>query len=128
MRYEIIQRAGETLFVPSGWHHQVTNLGDTISINHNWFGAPTAERVWRFLKMEKGKIADEIRDCKNMFETDARWNEHVQILLRANCGMDYSQWRKLLAQQVNGRGSEEEKNIALALTRELDAEEQIVNK
>jgi hypothetical protein len=42
--------------------------------------------------------------------------------------MDYSQWRKLLAQQVNGRGSEEEKYIALALTRELDAEEHNVNK
>lgn len=33
---EIIQGAGEALFVPSGWAHSVENLEDTISINHNW--------------------------------------------------------------------------------------------
>jgi hypothetical protein len=33
---EIIQCSGEALFVPSGWHHSVENLEDTISINHNW--------------------------------------------------------------------------------------------
>jgi hypothetical protein len=34
---EVIQEAGEVIFVPSGWHHSVENLDDTISINHNWF-------------------------------------------------------------------------------------------
>ena len=34
---EIIQESGEIVFVPSGWFHQVHNLEDTISINHNWF-------------------------------------------------------------------------------------------
>ena len=31
-----VQEEGETIFVPSGWFHQVFNLEDTISINHNW--------------------------------------------------------------------------------------------
>lgn len=36
---ECTQEAGEIIFVPSGWYHQVHNLEDTISINHNWFNA-----------------------------------------------------------------------------------------
>ena len=24
------------MFVPSGWYHEVYNMQDTISINHNW--------------------------------------------------------------------------------------------
>jgi hypothetical protein len=27
--------------VPSGWHHQVHNEADTLSINHNWFAIHT---------------------------------------------------------------------------------------
>ena len=30
------QEAGETVFVPPGWHHMVENVTDCISINHNW--------------------------------------------------------------------------------------------
>jgi Cupin-like domain len=33
---EVVQRAGDALFVPSGWHHSVENVEDTASINHNW--------------------------------------------------------------------------------------------
>ena len=36
-KIEFIQETGEIVFVPSGWYHQVHNLEDTISINHNWF-------------------------------------------------------------------------------------------
>ena len=29
-----MQGAGGAIFVPSGWHHTVENLEDTLSINH----------------------------------------------------------------------------------------------
>lgn len=33
---KLIQETGQTLFVPSGWYHEVVNLEETMSINHNW--------------------------------------------------------------------------------------------
>lgn len=36
---EIIQGPGTTMFVPSGWHHTVCNLEDTLSVNANWCNA-----------------------------------------------------------------------------------------
>ena len=29
-----MQGSGEAIFVPSGWHHTVENLQDTLSVNH----------------------------------------------------------------------------------------------
>ena len=29
---ECMQQAGETAFVPAGWHHAVLNVGETISL------------------------------------------------------------------------------------------------
>ena len=42
---EIIQESGEIVFVPSGWFHQVHNLEDTISINHNWFNGANVKKI-----------------------------------------------------------------------------------
>lgn len=33
---DIVQEAGETMFVPSMWPHTVLNRLPTLSINHNW--------------------------------------------------------------------------------------------
>ena len=48
--YEVIQETGDVIFVPSGWHHQVHNLEDTISINHNWFNGANVGRIFGELK------------------------------------------------------------------------------
>ncbi|GMI13499.1 hypothetical protein TrLO_g4216 [Triparma laevis f. longispina] len=46
------QLKGETIFVPSGWHHTVENLEDTFSINHNWLNGFNLEGSWKKLKEE----------------------------------------------------------------------------
>jgi hypothetical protein len=49
---EVIQQAGETLFVPSGWHHTVENLAPTLSINHNWLNGANIRWSWEKLRTE----------------------------------------------------------------------------
>lgn len=47
---EVVQQPGEVIFVPSGWLHQVHNLDDCISINHNWFNGSNIGLVWEYVK------------------------------------------------------------------------------
>ena len=49
---EVIQEVGEIIFVPSGWFHQVRNIEDTISINHNWFNGSNIMFVVKALTSE----------------------------------------------------------------------------
>ena len=49
---EVIQEVGEIIFVPSGWFHQVRNIEDTISINHNWFNGSNIMFVAKALTSE----------------------------------------------------------------------------
>eukprot|EP01047_Picozoa_sp_COSAG01_P093296 COSAG01_NODE_24462_length_778_cov_0.883652_2_plen_74_part_01 len=46
----VVQGAGETMFVPSGWHHQVHNEADALSVNHNWLTSASIGRAAEFLR------------------------------------------------------------------------------
>ncbi|XP_033055355.1 2-oxoglutarate and iron-dependent oxygenase JMJD4 isoform X4 [Trachypithecus francoisi] len=65
---EITQEAGEMVFVPSGWHHQVHNLDDTISINHNWVNGFNLANMWCFLQQELCAVQEEVimRSCSGI--------------------------------------------------------------
>eukprot|EP00092_Neocalanus_flemingeri_P001131 GFUD01001205.1.p1 GENE.GFUD01001205.1~~GFUD01001205.1.p1 ORF type:complete len:416 (+),score=87.05 GFUD01001205.1:31-1278(+) len=93
VKFEIIQNAGEVVFVPSGWHHQVTNLEDTISINHNWFNGCNIVSVYYLLKEELRKVEKEIFDCKDDSEA---WTKMCQNLLGASYGMNFLDFLSLL--------------------------------
>ena len=45
------QGPGEIVFVPSGWWHQVENVTDALSINHNWVNAANIHYSWRLLQV-----------------------------------------------------------------------------
>ena len=36
---DFVQREGETVFVPSTWHHAVLNLNDTVAVTQNYWQA-----------------------------------------------------------------------------------------
>ncbi|GFR79015.1 jmjC domain-containing protein 4-like [Elysia marginata] len=95
----ITQSAGEIVFVPSGWHHQVFNLEDTISINHNWMNGCSIQHTWDFLKTRLGAVQREIADCQEM---DA-WDGQCQMILKADAGMDYAGFYTLVTAIARNR-------------------------
>lgn len=90
--FEVMQRAGQTLFVPSGWHHQVWNLTDTISVNHNWFNGCNIHCIWSAMYSKYQEVLREIDDCKDMDNFD----EHCQLILKADFGLDFQMFLDIL--------------------------------
>ncbi|XP_068150734.1 LOW QUALITY PROTEIN: 2-oxoglutarate and iron-dependent oxygenase JMJD4 homolog [Drosophila tropicalis] len=90
--FTINQTANEAVFVPSGWYHQVWNLTDTISVNHNWFNACNIEMVWTNLLANMHAVRKEISDCRQMDNFEA----HCQTMLRASFGINYLDFIELL--------------------------------
>ncbi|XP_017067900.2 2-oxoglutarate and iron-dependent oxygenase JMJD4 homolog [Drosophila eugracilis] len=101
--YTINQRANEAVFVPSGWFHQVWNLTDTISINHNWFNACNISMVWQNLRNNLKAVCEEISDCQQMDNFEA----HCQTMLRASFGINYLDFIELLEYIATRRLAEE---------------------
>ncbi|XP_073274322.1 arginine-specific demethylase JMJ20-like isoform X1 [Primulina huaijiensis] len=83
---ECTQEQNEIIFVPSGWYHQVHNLEDTISINHNWFNAYNISWVWDLLLREYGEARWYIEDIKDVCDN---FEGLCQKNLAANAGMDF---------------------------------------
>ncbi|GLT83812.1 hypothetical protein SLE2022_020820 [Rubroshorea leprosula] len=83
---ECTQEENEMIFVPSGWYHQVHNLEDTISINHNWFNAYNLSWVWDLLLQDYKEARDSIEDIKDICDD---FENLCQRNLAANAGMDF---------------------------------------
>jgi histone arginine demethylase JMJD6 len=55
---EILQRPGETVYVPAGWPHLVLNLERSVAITHNYASAqPSMERLWHALSAAEPEMA-----------------------------------------------------------------------
>jgi len=50
--------------VPSGWHHEVENLANTLSVNANWLNAFNAHWAVALLRRERAQAAAAIEDCR----------------------------------------------------------------
>lgn len=90
--FDIIQNSNEIVFVPSGWHHQVHNLTDVISFNHNWFNACNIKLVLDSLMKNFDDVQKEIEDCKDMENFD----EHCQVMLKSVYGMNIAEFVDLV--------------------------------
>lgn len=86
--FEVIQKAGEAVFVPSNWHHQVWNLEDTISVNHNWINGCNIDTMWHSLSDHLISVKNEIKDCMDMPD----FEDHCQLMLKASFGMDFEEF------------------------------------
>lgn len=83
---ECTQEQNEIIFVPSGWYHQVHNLEDTISINHNWFNAYNLCWVWDLLFRDYNEAKEYIEDIKDICDD---FEGLCQRNLAANTGMNF---------------------------------------
>lgn len=89
---KVIQNPGEIIFVPSNWYHQVHNLDDTISINHNFLNACNVKTVMINLMAALIDVQEEIADFQ---DTDG-FQEHCQAMLRAHFGMNVADFCAML--------------------------------
>jgi histone arginine demethylase JMJD6 len=55
--YELVQRAGETLFVPAGWWHAVLNLEDSVAVTQNFCSHSNFDGVWRKTRSVRKRMA-----------------------------------------------------------------------
>ncbi|XP_042525422.1 2-oxoglutarate and iron-dependent oxygenase JMJD4 isoform X2 [Dipodomys spectabilis] len=107
---EVLQEAGEMVFVPSGWHHQVYNLDDTISINHNWVNGYNLANMWHFLQQELQAVQREISEWKDSMPD---WHHHCQVIMKSCSGINFEEFYhflKIIAEKrllVLGQGPEE---------------------
>ncbi|RLN98570.1 hypothetical protein BBJ28_00005968 [Nothophytophthora sp. Chile5] len=92
----VIQEAGDAIFVPSGWYHQVKNLEDTISINHNWFNGYNLRELWGFFRRELTAVERELEDLKALGLIGREFLDQCQLVMRANTGINYVEFRELL--------------------------------
>lgn len=99
-RYFVVrQQRGETVFVPSGWYHQVENETDAISINHNWFNGCNVWSIWCTLLVEYERVCAEIDDCRDMDDFEG----HCQVMLRAVHGLHFAGLLDVLRHVVGKR-------------------------
>ncbi|XP_035204401.1 2-oxoglutarate and iron-dependent oxygenase JMJD4-like [Stegodyphus dumicola] len=95
----VVQETGEIIFVPSGWYHQVHNLEDTISINHNWFNGCNILHIWDCLHLAATDVEKEISDCRIYDD----WQEQWQMLLKVHHGMNYASFLQVLESILSSR-------------------------
>lgn len=81
----IIQQPGDAIFVPSGWYHQVWNLKDTISINHNWINATSISRMENSLGIGLQDVQKEISHLSKENDFQAQ----CEAILRCDVGMNH---------------------------------------
>ncbi|XP_037977203.2 2-oxoglutarate and iron-dependent oxygenase JMJD4 [Plutella xylostella] len=100
--YEVIQEKGDAIFVPTGWHHQVVNVIDTISVNHNWINACNIQAVWYALQDCLKSVEHEIEEFKDTPEFPSQ----CQTILKSLFGMDYESFILFLNHIANKRLSQ----------------------
>lgn len=81
--------------MPSLWHHQVINLEDTISINHNWFNASNIDTVYSVLCGALRDVEAELADIRAEMKEE-EWVRTCQKVLKANHGMNFDDFLNMI--------------------------------
>lgn len=63
--FEVLQRAGDIVFIPNGWWHMVLNLDETVSVTHNYCGVSNIASVAEELTILESERATKERRYGN---------------------------------------------------------------
>jgi hypothetical protein len=96
--FEVIQNTGETIFVSSQIKHEVVNLVETLSINHNWITSANIGNTWECICSEIVSIEDEIKEWQVIPEDDFEARENM---LRGCIGLDVTTFFLLILLEVS---------------------------
>ncbi|KAK4700540.1 hypothetical protein P7C70_g5704, partial [Phenoliferia sp. Uapishka_3] len=97
MGMEVVEQgASETIFIPSGWYHQVTNHGLTFSLNHNWANSHNLPTLYSSMCLENLAVRESISDVKELLmkrhpdNWEKEWEECVGDLLERSAGWNWT--------------------------------------
>lgn len=82
------QNAGQTIFVPSNWFHQVQNVGLTLSINHNWINSFNLNSMVREFLKESRKVRASLSDLESSGMSRCEWEAICQEVMLKHFGID----------------------------------------
>lgn len=54
---DLVQSAGETVYVPNGWWHAVLNVEESIAVTQNFCNTTNFPRVWMHTKKSRPRMA-----------------------------------------------------------------------
>lgn len=116
------QEPGETIFVPSGCFHEVHNLTDAISLNHNWCNSVNIPLMYESMKEGMEEVKKALSDVEEMLrdgggggEAGEPWQREfwrlVQLVSRSDAGWDWRQFWKMVAEWLSTHvGKEKERS------------------
>lgn len=96
----VTQYPGEIIYVPSGWYHQVLNLDNSLSINHNWIDSSSLKASWQYLIKEYDIAARMIEDCRPLTSPE-EFKELVSSNVLRNCGFHRESFLRMVTYVLN---------------------------
>lgn len=118
--FQLIQETGETIFVPAKWKHEVENLSETLSVNHNWITAANIDCTFECLLTEIASIEQEIKEWGIIFDDDYEARENM---LRGCVGIDISMLVMMVLSELVelfNTAISRDKNLSNSSAREQD--------
>lgn len=113
---EILQVAGETMFVPQGWWHAVLNLDLTVSVTQNFAGEWDFEDVWEITRNKRRWMIDSWLQGLHHHYPDLV--SRVQRPAAGGDAMDISVLRRIFEEvDVKGKGALGTEAVVKAVVR-----------
>ncbi|SPC65415.1 uncharacterized protein UHOD_00545 [Ustilago sp. UG-2017b] len=84
----IDQEEGETIFIPSNWYHQVSNVTEAISINRNWCNSINLPSLYEAIKRELEHVEESLCDVRDMLSDSSggkdgdEWKREFYVLVQ----------------------------------------------